>query len=144
MCKRFNNLIRLRGDSSQTEAANSSMAHLTRVTLKRECFVSTLDRPPYLCSKSSLFSEPIELMKRLINQVREYWYMGSMLARSATKKNRMAEGDGCVAHAGLINRPLRHLSHCFSVISFSSTLEHERILTAVSSSRMLPSEEEST
>lgn len=33
---------------------------------------------------------------------------------------------------------------CFSWISLASTLEQERILTAVSSSRMFPSEEEST
>lgn len=48
--------------------------------------------PAYLCTKSSLLSElSMEPIKRLINQVREYWYMGSMLARSAMEKNKMAE-----------------------------------------------------
>ena len=28
---------------------------------------------------------------RLMNQVREYWYMGSMLARSEMQKKRMEE-----------------------------------------------------
>ena len=33
----------------------------------------------------------MELTKRLMNQVREYWYMGSMLARSEMEKKRMEE-----------------------------------------------------
>lgn len=38
------------------------------------------------------FSEfSMDRMNRLINQVSEYWYMGSMLARSAMEKNRMEE-----------------------------------------------------
>lgn len=46
----------------------------------------------YLFDKLSDFSEfSMDRMNRLMNQVREYWYMGSMLARSAMEKNRMDE-----------------------------------------------------
>ena len=46
----------------------------------------------YLASRLSDFSaESMELMKRLTYQVREYWYMGSMLARSVMEKNRTEE-----------------------------------------------------
>ena len=46
----------------------------------------------YRCSKTSDFSElSMDKMKRLMNQVREYWYMGSILARSAMEKNNTAE-----------------------------------------------------
>lgn len=38
-----------------------------------------------------LYLSWMELMKRLTNQVSEYWYMGSMLGRSAIEKNRLAE-----------------------------------------------------
>ena len=31
------------------------------------------------------------IMKRLMNQLREYWYIGSMLAKSAIEKKRMVE-----------------------------------------------------
>ncbi|TNN79446.1 hypothetical protein EYF80_010260 [Liparis tanakae] len=43
-----------------------------------------------------------------------------------------------------IFRSVTSATACFSVISLASNFEQERILTAVSSSRMLPSEEEST
>ena len=33
----------------------------------------------------------MELMKRLTNHDREYWYIGSMLARSAMEKNSTEE-----------------------------------------------------
>ena len=33
----------------------------------------------------------IELTNRFTNQVSEYWYMGSMLARSVMEKKRMEE-----------------------------------------------------
>jgi hypothetical protein len=33
----------------------------------------------------------MDMMKRLTNQTSEYWYMGSMLARSAMVKKRMVE-----------------------------------------------------
>ena len=46
----------------------------------------------YRCSSTSDFSElSIDKMKRLMNHVSEYWYMGSMLARSAMEKNSTAE-----------------------------------------------------
>jgi hypothetical protein len=45
-----------------------------------------------LLSTTSFFSElSIDMMKRLMNQVREYWYMGSMFARSAIEKNNIEE-----------------------------------------------------
>ena len=38
------------------------------------------------------FSElSIDITKRLMNQVREYWYIGSMLAKSEIEKNMTAE-----------------------------------------------------
>lgn len=43
-------------------------------------------------SRSSDFSAlSMDRIKRLMNQVREYWYMGSMFAKSAMEKNRMVE-----------------------------------------------------
>lgn len=46
----------------------------------------------YLVCNSSDFSElSIDMTKRLINHEREYWYIGSMLARSAIEKNRIDE-----------------------------------------------------
>lgn len=45
----------------------------------------------YVWGELLLSELPMELMERLINQVRECWYMGSMLARSVMEKNMMAE-----------------------------------------------------
>lgn len=46
----------------------------------------------YRCSSTSDFSElSIDKMKRLMNHVSEYWYIGSILARSAMEKNSTAE-----------------------------------------------------
>ena len=50
-------------------------------------------------------------MKRLMYQVREYWYMGSMLARSAMQKNRMEEWTAIGVY------PMRVSSIFFSVSS---------------------------
>ncbi len=36
---------------------------------------------------TTLYLSDIELRKRLTNQAREYWYMGSMLGRSVVEKN---------------------------------------------------------
>ena len=48
--------------------------------------------PIYLFVKLSDFSAlSIALMKRLTYQVSEYWYMGSMFAKSVMQKNKMAE-----------------------------------------------------
>lgn len=45
-----------------------------------------------LVSRLSDFSAlSMELMNKLTNQTREYWYMGSILARSVMEKNRMDE-----------------------------------------------------
>lgn len=53
----------------------------------------------------------MDMTKRLTNQMREYWYIGSMLGRSAMEKNKMEE---CLA----IGRyPIRELSIFFSVSS---------------------------
>ena len=44
---------------------------------------------------SSDFSElSIEFMNKLMNHPKEYWYIGSMLARSAIEKNNTVE---CIA-----------------------------------------------
>ena len=43
-------------------------------------------------SKSSdLSAFSILMTNRLMNQVREYWYIGSMLAKSAIEKNKIVE-----------------------------------------------------
>ena len=48
--------------------------------------------PTDLASRLSDFSAlSMELTNRLTNQVSEYWYMGSMLARSVMEKNRIEE-----------------------------------------------------
>lgn len=45
-----------------------------------------------LVSRLSDFSAlSMEPMNKLTNQTREYWYMGSILARSVMEKNRMDE-----------------------------------------------------
>lgn len=46
----------------------------------------------HLSSSTSDFSEAsIEFTNRLINHGSEYWYIGSMLAKSAMEKNRTDE-----------------------------------------------------
>ena len=76
-----------------------------------------------------------------MNQVRAYWYMGSMEARSEIVKKRILL---CLATG---RYPLRTSSirasvsmavSCFSDISSDSTLEEDRISMAVSSSRIFP------
>lgn len=76
-----------------------------------------------------------------MNHVSEYWYIGSMLARSEMQKKRMDEWTA----TGLY--PLRVASISFSVaeaisclaeISSERTFEEDRIWIAVSSSRMFP------
>lgn len=60
--------------------------HLNKVSTKQT------DLASHLCSRTSLLSElSMDKIKRLMNQLSEYWYMGSMLARSAMEKNKMAE-----------------------------------------------------
>lgn len=45
-----------------------------------------------LVSRLSDFSAlSMELTNKLTNQTREYWYMGSILARSVMEKNRIEE-----------------------------------------------------
>ena len=53
----------------------------------------------------------MEPMKRLMYHVREYWYIGSMLARSAMQKNRMDEWTAMGVY------PIRVSSIFFSVSS---------------------------
>lgn len=54
--------------------------------------LQTVKSHSYLVCKSSDGSELfIDMMKRLMNQSSEYWYVGSMLARSAIEKNKMEE-----------------------------------------------------
>ena len=66
----------------------------------------------YLTAKSSARSElSIEPINRLINQFSEYWYIGSIFARSAIVKNNTVE---CMA-MGLY--PRRAASIFFSVSS---------------------------
>lgn len=94
----------------------------------------------YVWGELLLSELPMELMERLINQVRECWYMGSMLARSAMEKNKMAE---CTA-MGVYCSPCG--SHRSSAPSpqpqparlWFHWLAH-RILTPVPSARIFPS-----
>ena len=69
----------------------------------------------HLSSSTSDFSEfSMEFTNRLINHGSEYWYIGSMLARSAMEKNRTEE---CCA-IGLY--PILVSSIFFSVTSATS------------------------
>lgn len=102
----------------------------------------------YLICNSSDFSElSMDMTKRLMNHVREYWYIGSILARSAIEKNRMDEWIEIGRYSMRVASIFFSVSSataCFSEISFAKALEDDSILMAVSSSKMFPSEEERT
>ena len=79
-----------------------------------------------------------------MNQVNEYWYMGSMLARSLTQKNITVEWTATGLYPILVSSITFSVSLatcCFAVISSESTFDDDRISMAVSSSRMFPSED---
>jgi len=76
-----------------------------------------------------------------MNQIREYWYMGSMLASPEMQKKRI---DECVA-TGLyrslvvsISRSVAAAISCFAEISSERTFDEDRTFMAVSSSKIFP------
>ena len=76
-----------------------------------------------------------------MNQTREYWYIGSMLAKSEIQKNRI---EACVATGRYpflvwsISNSVAAATSCLAEISAASFLEDDRTLIAVSSSRIFP------
>ena len=82
-----------------------------------------------------------------MNHISEYWYIGSMLARSVMEKKRMeawAATGWYPLRVSSISLSVEAAISCLAVISSERVLEEERILMAVSSSRMFPCEVEST
>lgn len=100
-----------------------------------------------------------------MNHTSEYWYIGSIFAKSAEKKpySNLLSGKPreiipiekksivlCTAmgvYSSLvlsISTSVTSAIACFAAISFDSTFDELKICTAVSSSRMLPSEVLST
>ena len=60
--------------------------------MKRVTYERYTQLRPNLASRLSDFSAlSMEPTNRFTNQVSEYWYMGSMLARSVIEKKRMEE-----------------------------------------------------
>ena len=89
----------------------------------------------------------IALTKREMNHDKEYWYIGSMLAKSATQKYSMALYSPQDLYPVRVSSIIFWVSSpiaCFSSISLDTTLASDRIWMAVVSSRMFPSEEDST
>ena len=76
-----------------------------------------------------------------MNQVREYWYIGSILANSEMQKKRMEEWTATGLYPFLtssISNSVAAAISCFLEISSESTLDEDKTLMAVSSSKMLP------
>jgi hypothetical protein len=99
------------------------------------------------CRRFSRSAVSMDRINRLMNQVSEYWYMGSMLARSAMEKNKMVEWTAMGVypiHALSILISVSSVMACFSEISLDKTLDDDRTLMAVSSSRMLASDVDRT
>jgi len=76
-----------------------------------------------------------------MNQIREYWYIGSMLARSEIQKNKMEECTATGLYPFLVSSIMISVDaaiSCLAEISSDKTFEEDKTLMAVSSSRMLP------
>lgn len=103
---------------------------------------------PSLCSSTVDFSLLlIDCTYKLMNQTKEYWYIGSIFASSEMQKNSTEEcfDTGMYWLRALsISFSVTAAIFCFSWISSERTLLDVRILLAVSSSKMLPSDDERT
>ena len=80
---------------------------------------------------------------KLMNQISEYWYIGSMFASPEMQKKRI---DECIA-TGLYRSLVLSIScsvaaaiSCLAEISSERTLDDDKTLMAVSSSRIFPCE----
>lgn len=101
--------------------------------------------------RSSIFSRlglfSIDTINKFINQVNEYWYMGSMLVNESIMKNSDVEYSATFWYCCLVLSIVFSVDAalvCFTLISFAKIFDELNILTASSSSKMLPSEELST
>mmetsp|Transcript_6392 Transcript_6392/g.23410 ORF Transcript_6392/g.23410 Transcript_6392/m.23410 type:complete len:311 (-) Transcript_6392:798-1730(-) len=96
-------------------------------------------------TESSASSMP--RMNKSVNHWSEYWYMSPMFARSTTQKNMMllcfASGR-YPARVSSIAASVSSATFCFSEISSDKTFDALRIFTAPSSSKMFPSDDDST
>mmetsp|Transcript_83467 Transcript_83467/g.221143 ORF Transcript_83467/g.221143 Transcript_83467/m.221143 type:complete len:210 (-) Transcript_83467:216-845(-) len=89
----------------------------------------------------------IAVLNKLMKNGNEYWYMGSMLAKSAMQKNNTDTWNATGTYCNLASSIFCSVSSatfCFSAISLESCLEDDRTWTADSSSKMLPCDELST
>lgn len=80
----------------------------------------------------------------MTHQTNEYWYMGSILARSEIQKNstELCCDTGTYRSLALsISASVMAAAACLASISMESTLEEDRIRFADSSSRMLPADD---
>jgi len=87
------------------------------------------------------------LQYRFTNHDREYWYIGSIPARSAIQKNKIAEYSAIEVYSkrfSLIFLDVSSAPACFNVISLAKVFEELRAFTAVSSSSKFPLEVDKT
>mmetsp|Transcript_6920 Transcript_6920/g.18891 ORF Transcript_6920/g.18891 Transcript_6920/m.18891 type:complete len:265 (+) Transcript_6920:2119-2913(+) len=96
-------------------------------------------------SSSSSADAWMDRTNRPMNQDSEYWYIGSMLARSRMVKNNTelyAPHGLYPSRAASISIWVASATTCFSVISSETILASLRVSIPAVSSRMFPSEEE--
>ena len=120
----------------------------------------------HLSSSTSDFSEfSMEFTNRLMNHGSEYWYIGSMLPRSAMEKNSTEECCAIGLYPILVSSIFFSVTSatsynvynititigivlgsftCFSWISLAKTFEDDSTSIARSSSKILPSEDDKT
>mmetsp|Transcript_83743 Transcript_83743/g.245559 ORF Transcript_83743/g.245559 Transcript_83743/m.245559 type:complete len:205 (-) Transcript_83743:319-933(-) len=135
-------MVRRKENSNLCFSKSDRQMFLYNISMKKSLRISIL---VVMSSHGSDLS--MAALKRPMKKGSEYWYIGSMFARSAMQKKRIAvlkaTGTYC-RRASSIFCSVDSATFCFSAISFESCLEAERTWTAASSSRMLPREELST
>ena len=109
-----------------------------------KCVLSAVMRAPTSDARALVW---MDSRKRRMNQSSEYMYMGSMAPMAAMQKKRreVCSATGVyAARATSMAASVSAATRCFSLISLASALELFSTLMAVSSSRMLPSLDDST
>jgi hypothetical protein len=116
---------------------------IVRRRAERASEASSGAAPPVSPSDPSLLAWML-FTKRAMNQLREYWYMGSMFARSRMVKKRTelnAPHGVYPSRAASISTCVASAIFCFSPISSETIFASDSTPTALASARMSPSVE---
>ena len=133
--------------SSRNENRSLSFSNSERHTFWYSEYVKCSLMTSRRDARSSVcFSDPwMDRTNKPMNQLSEYWYMGSMLARSRMVKKSTAlyAPQGLYpSRASSISTCVSSATFCFSEISSETIFASESTSMAFASSRMFPSEED--